>query len=64
MFSMEQLNAALDSRPANVCSYNGEREERRKKKEGDDDEHLDEDVAPKDGQNKDATCGEEKDSSW
>ncbi len=40
----------------------GEWEERKnEEKKGNNDEHLDEDVALKDGQNKDAASGEEKD---
>ncbi len=64
MFSMEQLHAALDSHPQMFAAATENKKKEETKKEGDNDEHLDEDVAPKDGQNKDAACGEEKHSSW
>ncbi len=64
MFSMEQLHAALDFRLQMFAAAMESEKKEEMKKEGDNDEHLDEDVAPENGRNKDATSGEEKDGCW
>ncbi len=56
-FSMEQLHAALNSRPQMITATmdNGKKEDMKKE----DDEHTGHDIAP-DGQDKDAADEEEK----
>ncbi len=61
MFSMEQLHAALDSHLQMFTATTESEEKEETKKEGEDDEHLDENVMPEDGQDKDAASGEDKD---